>query len=196
MRGTHWKPEEDARLRELWPNGSLLLKQIAFEIGRTVDSVTNRAQTLGIRRPSRTATAETIEMVSEMATRGLSASKIGKEIGKTRSAITGLCHRNGIKLRGERWTEEQRTRAARKKMHRNRRVGRPPKPKIEIFVPVPDVAPGALNIPLIETTRHQCKYMNGIPHVCCGNAVVPGKSWCSFHYHVVFRRVDNARAPV
>lgn len=40
-------------------------------------------------------------VLKELARMGYSASQIGIKIGKTRNAIIGFCHRNGIKLMGK-----------------------------------------------------------------------------------------------
>jgi hypothetical protein len=41
-----------------------------------------------------------IERIRELAPTGMSARAIAAEIGKTRSAVIGLCHRHGIKIAG------------------------------------------------------------------------------------------------
>ncbi len=43
---------------------------------------------------------DVVQTVRDLAGRGLSASQIGPQVGKTRSAVIGLCHRRGIVLRG------------------------------------------------------------------------------------------------
>lgn len=44
--------------------------------------------------------SERLDQVRDLAGRGFSASQIARATGSTRNAIAGLCHRNGIKLRG------------------------------------------------------------------------------------------------
>jgi hypothetical protein len=53
--------------------------------------------------------------------------------------------------------------------------------------PSPD-APPSLNLSIIDVKPNQCRHMAGDKHLCCGNPVVEGTSWCDHHYRVVFWR--------
>ena len=44
--------------------------------------------------------SDRLERVRALAALGMSAGEIGRETGSTRNAIAGLCHRNGIRLKG------------------------------------------------------------------------------------------------
>lgn len=88
-----WTPEEDAQLREL---ASLDVREISERMGRSVDSVSGRARTLGLSvSVIGVWTDEATSVLQEMWKSGCSAAEIARRLGLgfSRCAVLGKAHR-------------------------------------------------------------------------------------------------------
>ncbi len=174
-----WTPELDQLLIKNWPD----YRTIHELTGRTRGAIYSRGYDLGLRnrQPSKWL-GHLANYVAEQWRGGLSATQIASRMGKTRSAILGKLYRLG--LLGTRPQDEQQTQklkrgassSPRKRRRERERTALPP------AAPVPP-----LLIPLIFTSKDQCKYIPDNDGLTCGHPVVPGESWCGYHYSQVFQ---------
>lgn len=108
---TPWSQKDDTTLTDLWTAGGVHVSAIAERLGRSIDSVRQRATTLGITRASRVTnlpegvwTEARIEMLKELSPTGLSAAQVAKAINTklggafSRSAIIGKRNRLGLSM--------------------------------------------------------------------------------------------------
>ena len=152
-----------------------------------------------------------VERLKAFHAQGLSGTEIALRFGAglTRSAIFGKLHRLG--LTGQRSGETGRLtprlaargaasgtrrlapasapRAVPPKFNfarkgafplRAREEGDPPSPRV---LPLP---PPSLQIPLLDVTRGQCRFIAGEDGRDCGHPVAEGSSWCPAHRALVF----------
>lgn len=67
-------------------------------------------------------------------------------------------------------------------------------PVMEMAPPVAEVPDEAARVRLVDTRPHDCRYIIGAVSpdaMCCGDAVVPGRSYCAEH----LRRCSPRLAP-
>lgn len=131
-------------------------------------------------------TPELIEQLKGYFWNKKSASQIGELLGFTRNAIIGKLFRLGLRRSPE---DLHRARANRKSLTpRVVSFRRAIAAAESSFVPSEDVPPlPPLNIPLVDTTRSQCKFIAGYDGLCCGHPTIGG-SWCAHHHARVYVR--------
>ena len=112
-----WPAEAIARLREGWESGKSATR-IGEEIGFSRNAVKNKAARLGLpARPERCAPVRTkqndrnwppavIARLHELWSANVSATRIGEELGFTKSAIIGKARREGLPPRDTRFAAE------------------------------------------------------------------------------------------
>ncbi len=182
-----WTPELDQIVRKNWPN----YRVIHDLIGRTRQAIYKRGNELGLRNRQPLMWADEVaNHAVEKWKAGFSARQIASLVGKTRSAVIGKLHRLGlIGTRDREATNERRRQASTLKRGassspRKRQLAR----ERTVLPPAAPVPP--LLIPLIFTSKDQCRYIPENDGLCCGHPVVRGESWCGFHYNQVFRQDD------
>lgn len=139
---------------------------------------------------------EIIEGIRQDAEAGLSASQIALKHGNvTRNSIVGVCHRNGIKLKGGNSRE---------------RKPRTYQPRIRIMTQaLPNLIPDPPDVPMQESFNltfselriGDCKYPSGNcaeDYRFCGLPALEFLPYCSFHSRLCFvppqeRRRERAR---
>ncbi len=137
-------------------------------------------------------TDEKIERLKVLHAPGTSSfATIAKELGVTKSAAIGKAYRLGL--------------AARPKLgrcsyaagvRRPKRISKPTRwggALAKAVLPPPAQPMPPLLIPLVDTNRHQCKFIPGTDGLTCGHPAIPKKSWCAFHTSIVFRERWEAR---
>jgi GcrA cell cycle regulator len=197
--GKHWTPDEDATIRALWPN----TWKISEATGRTVGAAYCRGYVLGLRAPVADKYADKTDVIIAMWREGRTATAIACAVGvKTRSAILGKLHRLGLLgQRGQHKKPAAHHRARNKEATRRYRARLNSKftrssPAIPqrvnktawVSVPPSPDAPPSLNLSIIAVKPDQCRHIAGDDHLCCGNPIIEGTSWCDHHYRVVYWR--------
>jgi hypothetical protein len=141
---------------------------------------------------------ELLQRVRQLVVEGHSAGEIAKAVGKTRSAVTGLCHRNGIKLRSRELYISQTRKVVMKK-----KIIAPPKAKPEAQPKcVKDGKRASPHLPLLNVIptksidkleANNCRAIGERPElltldtlIYCGEKT-DGGSWCPKHKAEVFR---------
>ena len=137
--------------------------------------------------------------MSDMAAKGYTARQIATAMNKTRNAIIGFAHRNGIRLgvvchlpsKAEKAIERRRNVEERAKSERRGPLNwnkikvksevKPPRPVVEnLFTPDPKK-----NVTFMELKGFHCRSIVGPPKgvdtIYCGQKVDLGKSWCAYH---------------
>lgn len=120
----------------------------------------------------------------------ISATEIGRKVGKTRNAVLGKIARMGLmgmsgRIPSIKHSSDRPKKAARRLA--SPRALRPRRRVPEGLLPLPGEPAAFLNIPFMETQYGQCRYMDGEDRLCCGQPTVPYRSWCPRHYRLVFR---------
>lgn len=171
-----WTPAQDTQLKLLYESG-LPFRQIAPHFGVSFMACHKRVQRLklGNRFIERKWTDEMDSRLRELKAEGLSATLIGREMGKSRNAIIGRMHRLGLcgastkRAYGPRRPKQHRINIA--------RIFRPIVPK-----------PESLGFSIIDLPPHCCKFAEGdSPYTFCGQPTLEGLSWCPYHCSVVFQ---------
>lgn len=146
------------------------------------------------------------EKVIRLAGKGFSTTEIARELGKTRNAVIGFTHRNGIKLLyGKVDVEKVQTKhdAARRrrealekrKQTRHGAVNwnlvkkkfnpKPPTFRAEPVPPSPES-----HVKFMDLQYFHCRAVignpNGVETVYCGSMKMLGKSWCEHHHKLYF----------
>ena len=102
-RGYKWTPEEDALLKELYPECPI--PEIAKRLGRTVSAVKNHAHQLGIRRKNYLEnleerwTAEELQLLRELYSTCESTRELAEKIGRSPNAVMGKANSIGLSRR-------------------------------------------------------------------------------------------------
>lgn len=132
---------------------------------------------------------------------GKTAAEIAVEVGKTRNAVIGYLHRNGIRMNdiNGRFSSLK----PRAKPVRVERVGGVIHRKVEKKVKKPPILKfdairtkdGVMGIPFLKAGPNQCRYIiEDRPAIICGE---PTKSvncsWCEGHYGIVFTKDSIVR---
>lgn len=132
---------------------------------------------------------------------GKTAAEIAVEVGKTRNAVIGYLHRNGIRMNdiNGRFSSLK----PRAKPVRVERVGGVIHRKVEKKVKKPPILKfdairtkdGVMGIPFLKAGPNQCRYIiEDRPAIICGE---PTKSvncsWCEGHYAIVFTKDSIVR---
>jgi hypothetical protein len=137
-------------------------------------------------------TAATQEMkveIGRLADSGLSASKIGAIVGRTREAICGLAFRNPdiIKLKGPSgFHRNPRTRMPRKR--KPAPVGSQPVMRCQPLPPEPEILEDCQPITLLELTEVTCHWPIGShDYTFCGRTISSGQTFCRPHAALAYR---------
>jgi hypothetical protein len=143
------------------------------------------------------------KIAKRMCAEGFSASQIAAEVKKTRNAVIGYLHRNGIRmnqLSGKFSAPKPKAkpvRVERKGGVIHRKVEKKDKkPPILKFDAV-GTKDGVMGIPFLKAKPNQCRYIiEDRPAIICGE---PTKSvscsWCEDHYAVVFTKREFTVQP-
>lgn len=121
----------------------------------------------------------------------LSATQIGRKLGRTRNSVLGKINRLGLLKTSLRIPcvnhhSKQPKKAARRLA--SPRALRPRSRSQDGVVLPPSLGIAAsLNVPLLQTKDGQCRYMETEDRICCGLPTAYRSSWCLHHFHVVFR---------
>ncbi len=178
-----WTPALDQIIRKHWPNYT----KIHELTERTRAAIYSRGYDLGLRNHQPLKWLDHLgEYVAEQWRAGLSATQIAGRMGKTRSAVLGKLYRLG--LLGKRQQDQRQTQKLKRGASSSPRKRQPARERLAL-PPAAPVPP--LLIPLIFTSKDQCKYIPNTDGLTCGHPVVPGESWCGFHYNQVFRHDDR-----
>lgn len=130
-------------------------------------------------------TDEAVEKLRSMVEQKLTCSEIAKELGVTRNAIIGKCHRLLIDLGGRKQKAKPKIRDVRYKL--KRKLERQNKPDLD-SCPIE-----VRRISLVDLDIFSCRYVlddkdeNNIP-MFCGNLAPSGK-YCVGHARVIYREV-------
>jgi hypothetical protein len=198
--GKRWSETDDAILRRHWPD----LHLIAELTDRTVHGSETRGYALGLRKPAEDRYSSTVETIIAMWRDGHTGTQIAKEVGaKSRGAIMGKLNRLG--LLGSRPKQQKKpqehlrarnrdaTRRYRERLNSKFTRSSPAIPQrvnktAWVSVPPSPDAPPSLNLSIIAVKPDQCRHIAGDDHLCCGNPIIEGTSWCDHHYRVVYWR--------
>ena len=114
-------------------------------------------------------TEERLEMLKALWEEGLSISQIGERLGVTRNAVAGKAHRLNL---------------------RKRQSPIAKKPKKAVERETPKALPLRLALRGIQWSRSKCVWPSGDPKTVefsfCGEAIVPGKPYCSEHCELAY----------
>lgn len=121
-------------------------------------------------------------------------SYIAAELGCTRSAAIGQAHRMGLTQGPNRSGPQfRRVRAKKPQVHGRKPISKP-KPPTPVTDKVRPNAPTPLGTSEAPD-RSRCQFMHGDPRSpdrrFCAHPVVRGKSWCAFHYPIVYWKVGS-----
>jgi hypothetical protein len=147
-------------------------------------------------------TDERKEVAARLWREGQTCRQIAAVIGGvTRNAVIGIINRlglSGLQPKQQKKSPEHRRIKNAEKRQRYRSKTRftrsspalPPRVNKTAWVSViaPPDAPPSLNLSIIAVKPNQCRHIAGDDHLCCGNPIVEGTSWCGFHYGTVFWR--------
>ena len=132
-------------------------------------------------------TPERIAQLRALAASGLTASQVGRRMGVSRNAICGKAWREEIV-----WGRIANRDVIRPKRIRRKRI----KPMAPVIVVEP-VEPIVLTepVPTGESTLDGCQWLHGeaVERNFCGAPVMFNRSWCPYHYGVVFNIPGTAR---
>lgn len=132
------------------------------------------------------------EQVAELWNRTrLSATEIGRKLGRTRNSVLGKINRLGLLGTSGRIPcvneySHKPKKAARRSSSAVRLRPRSRSRETALLPPGPEIAT-PLNIPLMQTKDGQCRYMAGEDRLCCGHPTVYRSAWCHKHFHVVYK---------
>lgn len=140
-------------------------------------------------------TWEEIKFVSDLASKGYSAKNIALElVGRNRNSVIGICHRRGIPLLQK--TEPKKRiphplpkKETQKKKASNFTIKGAKKerlPPIKVLEAHSDESFVPLNKTLEDLRYFECKAIvspiRNLDTLYCAHPVVPGKSWCPYHF--------------
>ena len=150
--------------------------------------------------------AETVERIAKMRFEKMPYSAIAEELGHiyTRSAIAGMCARNGIE--GPTHLEAERAKGQRRKIIEAKQAAQPikqsPKPA-PLYVPPPTPAEELAKAEggttpaeaVLKLRRHQCRWPLGESNsssfaFCCADANV-GETYCEHHRLLSFTPIQR-----
>ena len=142
---------------------------------------------------------EEAEIAIRMFKDGKAASEIGMVLHKSRSAVMGFLHRQGVKRGVQVKNVNQRPAKKNKPSVPFVKSTEKPLDNILVFPANPKGAPMG-RTPFLKAGPYQCRWVTeSSPAFICGEEVVrPGCSWCAEHYAIVFiprsetRKVANA----
>ena len=147
-------------------------------------------------------TWEEIKFVSDLASKGFSATNIAKElIGRTRNSVIGICHRRGIQLLQKTIQKEKPLHYLPKKknpsLFKITKTKKNRLPPLNILDTKEDENFIPLNKTLIDLNYGECKAIVGpiknLETLYCGHKSVEGKSWC-LHHFLKYTVPDRKRA--
>ena len=114
-------------------------------------------------------TEERLEILKALWEEGLSISQIGERLGVTRNAVAGKAHRLNL---------------------RKRQSPIAKKPEKAVEPETPKDLPLRLALRGIQWSRSKCVWPSGDPKTVefsfCGEAIVPGKPYCSEHCELAY----------
>lgn len=124
----------------------------------------------------------------------LSATEIGRKLGRTRNSVLGKINRLGLlgtsgrmPCVNEHSYEKKANKAARRTASPRALRPRSRSRDAVVLPPALGAATTPRNIPFLQTEDGQCRYMAGEDRVCCGHPTVWGTSWCAQHHRMVFK---------
>lgn len=178
-------PTEAERLRALAAQG-LTSRQIAEQLGMTRRAVICYSQRLGVELQHKPGTLEEAqrraEQIRPLAAEGLTALQIGERVGMSRNAVTGLCSRQGIALKGRRG-----------QFRSGNTEGRLRKSKFDATQPEATQSRRVSGVPLRERgCRWPAWGMEPPTHRYCGEPQEPGKPYCAGHCAAAYRSNEAA----
>lgn len=127
---------------------------------------------------------------------GLSASRIGVIIGKSRNAVIGRARRLELPPRAPRKNPMELAERRKRPSGYQRYVAKHgPKPKVRPMEPIEEPVP--LNIPFAEIADHgQCKFLYGDgPFLACGHPTAESSSYCAYHHRLCWHPRDEKARP-
>jgi hypothetical protein len=133
---------------------------------------------------------EEIEKAAKLVASGMTASEVGKQIGRSRNSVIGAMHRNGVAFNSHVTKDRAVKRAARPSKPKAA-----PQPKASKPLPVQVgmvIKKDSKPVPLMDARYFECRYIVHSNHdepfktLCCGNQTHRGSSWCKTHYNIVF----------
>lgn len=140
-------------------------------------------------------TPEEIEVVKDMAAKGMSAAGIAAEVGRTRNSVIGAIHRNKVQLLTKKIPKPKKERAPRPSRgnHLRRIFLTTSEPKeLKYDTPPPPPPNKEHYVPFLDRKYFQCKFIvekRGDTHICCGTTATR-RGWCEYHASIVFRPFD------
>jgi hypothetical protein len=194
-----WSEEQLQILRTEWP-GKMPKLDISLLIGKALKTCQDKASELGVT----TALppdwpAELVETAKRMRDQGLTATEIGKRIGKSRNAVLGKMHRIGDARPRKRLSHEEREIRQQESMLRHRskkRLGGPSSRPVPVSayekaaVLAAPLGPPSLKHSITEVSG--CRFIEGDDGLCCGHPVHLKTPYCPTHY--VFTHQRNKKA--
>ena len=192
-----WYDEDVDKVRRLIGEGRTVA-QIAELLSRSPGSIKGCMSHHKIRMPNYTqgkrASEDDIRVIRQMVSEGSSTKEIGERLGRTRSSVIGIMHRNGIKsIYGPR-----RSKPPADPMRPTKFRTKPTKqttPNIEIrekhVEPVEDfVVPEEERRGLVDRLDTQCCFPIGDPRSpgfhYCHHERIPGQQYCAHHMAVMY----------
>jgi hypothetical protein len=139
------------------------------------------------------------KIAKQLCAEGKTATQIAAVVKKTRNAVIGYLHRNGIRMgEGRRPPVIQKPKVERKPKVIHRKVEKSErKPPILSFEPIWKKKVGDMGIPFLKAGHNQCRYVvNTSPAMVCGEPTkTVSCSWCEEHYEIVFQRPEPRPLP-
>lgn len=196
--GDLWAWEELEQLRAMASTHTA--RQIAAVLRRTTGGVCSAAQrhkiklTFGLNKEW---TEKEAACARRMHARGHTASVIAWEVNKSRNAVLGWLHRQGLLGHGPGGRKS--TRLKRRKRSGPQTQASPSStgashPPVTPVLPPLNVPPpeGHLGIPLLELRPNHCRMPHGNgPYTFCGAERIPGSSYCAGHHCVTHRETPG-----
>lgn len=137
-------------------------------------------------------TQEEIDTASDLASKGVTSTEIGKILNRTRNSVIGKLHRKAIRLGGTKPPKEKtapKVKVERKQRNSDFLRSKAPNKKLveRVFE-----AQGSRPIKLFDAKFFECKYIINQDRVapfnttCCGATTFKNSSWCKEHFDIVF----------
>jgi GcrA cell cycle regulator len=152
-------------------------------------------------------TAERLELLSKLRSEGLSASQIAAELGVTRSAVLGKCHRLGLARKASTKVSSPRSQQASRPLDppataepamepgpkplTNTARHQPAEQPRELSRPVEAGSLGPKGLTIMELREGTCRWPLGDPTTpefrYCGGGAVLGLPYCAHHAQIAYQ---------